>query len=122
VLYHGKWPASKELRKELENLLQDTLTEVHLAVGVGRGEMLRRNDCALIATVSGSKGLEFDAVVVIDPKGFWLAEPTALSETRKNALYVAVSRAKQGLSLILKDDAAVLDSETFKKLTDIVND
>jgi len=118
VLYHGKWPASRQLRDDLETLLSDTLIDVHLAIGGARNDVLRKTDCAMVATVSGTKGLEFDVVVVIDPRRMWVNEPGKITETRRNALYVAASRAKQGLSIIFDRKSQLLESAAIEPLVE----
>ncbi|QYF74550.1 UvrD-helicase domain-containing protein [Cryobacterium sp. PAMC25264] len=61
---------------------------------VGRGALGLLRDVALL-TPQDSKGLEFDAVVVVDPAGV-----VAASERGAGALYVAMTRATQRLYLV----------------------
>lgn len=53
----------------------------------------------MIATVSDIKGLEFDEVVLVNPQAIVAASPQGL-----NDLYVAMTRATQGLTLVVSDD------------------
>ena len=52
-----------------------------------------------LATMHRAKGLEFDCVVVVAPKGY-LGE-TDESATKRKLLYVALTRAKRGAELLL---------------------
>ena len=49
----------------------------------------------LVSDVSGAKGLEFDEVVLVEPEEIVSGSPQGL-----NDLYVAITRATQGLSLV----------------------
>jgi DNA helicase IV len=120
VLYHGRWNGAKALRDQLEELLQDTLIQVHLARGAGRNDALRRTDCAIIATVAGTKGLEFDAVVLIDPAEVWVDRPRRMTPMRRNALYVGASRAKQGLSVLLARNSHWQRKGSLRDLTTVI--
>jgi hypothetical protein len=122
VLYHGKWGGAKTLQSNLEDLLQESLIEVHLAKGAGRNDALRRTDCAMIATVAGTKGLEFDAVILIDPAATWGDRPRKMAGTKKNALYVATSRPKQGLSVILDRNTRWHRTGLLKDLVTVIKD
>jgi superfamily I DNA/RNA helicase len=104
ILSHGElWPGLPSMARELEARLADSLTEVRYA-GVRSAGLhhLTQVDCVVVASVVGTKGLEFDAVVVIDPRGIWNVPLHEMDELTKNGLYVAASRAKQGLSLIMQ--------------------
>jgi len=61
---------------------------------VGRGALGLLRDVALL-TPQDSKGLEFDAVIVVDPTAI-----VAASERGAGALYVAMTRATQRLYLV----------------------
>lgn len=52
-------------------------------------------DAVLVSDVNGAKGLEFDEVVLVEPEEIVSASPQGF-----NDLYVAVTRATQGLSLV----------------------
>jgi len=109
VLFHGRrWTGLRSLAQRVEGLLEDTLTEVHLAIGSGQAHYLTRTDCAIIASVAGTKGLEFDAAIVIDPRRVWRRSLDQISTVRRNGMYVAASRARQGLSIIVDDRSVLL--------------
>ncbi|WP_297008683.1 ATP-binding domain-containing protein [uncultured Corynebacterium sp.] len=59
---------------------------------IGHGEIV-------VSDVNGAKGLEFDEVVLVEPAEIVAASPQGL-----NDVYVAVTRATQGLSLVHDDD------------------
>jgi hypothetical protein len=109
VLCHG---ASRSdlltVSRQIQDHLADSLTQVRFALGKARSHELSQTDCAIVTSVISTKGLEFDAVVVIDPSRAWLRPLNQMSTIRRNALYVAASRAKQGLSLIVDDGALLL--------------
>jgi len=81
---------------------------VHVVSRRAGGANLRRTDCAIIAPVTATKGLEFDAVVFLDVGDDWRDQGAHVDEIKKNALYVAASRAKQGLSLVMRSLPAPL--------------
>lgn len=121
VLFHGgRWTGLKKLASEIRSRLGDTLTDVHLAVGKGQSHYLTKTDCAVIATVRGTKGLEFDATIVIDPRRVWRKPLGEIEEVQRNAMYVSASRAKQGLSLIIDDRSALMSGGIDAKLFDLV--
>jgi len=122
VLFHGKrWDGLRRLADRVETALQDTLTSVYLAVGSGRAHYLGRADCAVIATVRGTKGLEFDATVVIDPHGVWKRPLEEIETVRRNAMYVSASRGRQGLSLIVDDRSILMSGGIDASLFDRVD-
>ena len=51
-----------------------------------------------LATMHRAKGLEFDCVIVLAPKGY-LGEPLE-TDTQRKLLYVALTRAKRGAMLL----------------------
>jgi DNA helicase IV len=80
--------------------LADRLTaEFGDAVGLGAAGLIR--DVAVI-TPQEAKGLEFDSVVVVDP-----AAILAASERGAGALYVAMTRATQRLTLVAEGELPV---------------
>jgi len=52
----------------------------------------------MAAKVSDIKGLEFDEVVLVDPQAIAAASPQGL-----NDVYVAMTRATQGLTLVVTE-------------------
>lgn len=73
--------------------VQDTLA-AEFGDDVGRGEMGLTRQITLL-TPQDAKGLEFDAVIVVDPSAI-----LAASERGAGALYVAMTRATQRLYLV----------------------
>jgi hypothetical protein len=121
ILFHGR--SSSELRGLTETLTSDlaeSLTDVRYAVGKTHAHHLNQTDCVLIASVVGTKGMEFDAVVVIDPDGTWASSVETMEELVRNGLYVAVSRAKQGLSMILQSGSPLLSLKPLQGLYDFI--
>ena len=118
ILYHGEgWNGIDQFAEELEELLSDTLTDVHVTQTKGHA-LLAYTDCVIISSVAETKGLEFDVVLVIDPLNKW-NEIRNTSLIDLNALYVGSSRAKQGLSIIINSDSTVLDelrTDTYERL------
>jgi len=110
-----------KLARRIETALSDTLTDVYLAVGDGRTRHLGRTDCAVIATVVDTKGLEFDGVVVIDPRRLWRHPLMEISMLRRNRMYVAASRARQGLTLIIDDRSELVAAPIHEGLFDRVD-
>ncbi|MET4783094.1 UvrD-helicase domain-containing protein [Glaciihabitans sp. UYNi722] len=80
------------LEPQLPALAEALAGEFGTAVGVGAQGLSR--DVAII-TPQDAKGLEFDAVIVVDP-----AAIVAASERGAGALYVAMTRATQRLYLV----------------------
>lgn len=121
VLYHGKtWSGLRAMVRSVEARLADSFTEVRYAVGRGRVNELNQIDCVIVATVPGTKGLEFDAVIVIDPERIWRKSISEIGELRRNGLYVAASRAKQALSLVVHPECELLRSEHLSNLYELV--
>ena len=105
VIYDGKIAPQKLrlFRAKLESALGDLLIKVELATPGTGGESLRRTDQVTIASVRQTKGLEFDAVIIVEPAPRW-ARPAAETDIRlRNGLYVASSRARAGLSLCMSN-------------------
>lgn len=104
VLYDGILTPQRLrlLQSSLERQLSDQLVPVD-AVLPGKGsDVLKRTDRVLIASVKQTKGLEFDAVVYIEASSRW-SKPLADVEVRdRNGFYVAISRARAGLSLCMR--------------------
>lgn len=108
VLFDGQWAARagrRHIRRFLDELSDDLATDSALTVefisSTSQGGRLRRTNCVLLASVKATKGLEFDAVVLIDPREEWKRDLLHVSTRKKNGLYVGASRAKQGLSLVM---------------------
>jgi DNA helicase IV len=80
------------LESGIRELTDRLVTEFGDAVGLGAAGLTR--DIAVI-TPQDAKGLEFDSVVVVDP-----AAILAASERGAGALYVAMTRATQRLTLV----------------------
>ena len=105
VLYDGRLTPARLawLRKRVATSLQDELIPVDVAEPGGGGEALRRTDRVVIASVRQTKGLEFDAVIFIEPKARW-AKPVGEVDLRvRNGFYVATSRARAGLSVCMSN-------------------
>jgi hypothetical protein len=105
VIYDGKIEPKKlrTLRSRLEKSLGDMLINVELATPGSGGESLRRTDQVTIASVRQTKGLEFDAVIFIEPAPRWAKPSTETDVRTRNGLYVATSRARAGLSLCMSN-------------------
>lgn len=91
---------------KIANSLSDALEEhaIH-AEKVQDGRQIERGSVS-VATVPTVKGLEFDGVVVVVSKegcGL-LGKDTPQARITKNMLYVACSRAKRNLTIILQED------------------
>jgi DNA helicase IV len=84
------------LEPQLAALGEQLEAEFGTAVGIGAQGLTR--DVAII-TPQDAKGLEFDAVVVVDP-----AAIVAASERGAGALYVAMTRATQRLYLVAEGE------------------
>lgn len=116
VLYDGKMKPSRLnwLRKRVAEALQDELVAVEVASQNGGGEVLRRTDQIVIASVRQTKGLEFDAVIFIEPRPRWSKPLDQIDLRIRNGFYVAASRARAGLSICMSNlpdciDALVAD-------------
>lgn len=103
VLYDKKRPQRQleELRDALDEHLADTLPNVQLVEPKSRGAQLRDTDAIVIASVQQTKGLEFDAVIFVDPQAQWGGEMSDLPIRLRNGLYVGASRSRQYLSILL---------------------
>ncbi len=95
------------LEPGIRELTERLVAEFGDAVGLGAAGLIR--DIAVI-TPQEAKGLEFDSVVVVDP-----AAILAASERGAGALYVAMTRATQRLTLVAEGElpAGVLPVETL---------
>lgn len=89
------------LRSELDTRLADLLPNVQLVDPKSRGAQLRDTDAIVIASVQQTKGLEFDAVVFVDPEARWSGAAGELPLRQRNGLYVAASRARQFLAMMM---------------------
>ena len=104
LLYDGTPDPSrmKKFARRIGDLLSDTSTEVYLSTKSAAGARLRETDCVIIASVKETKGLEFDAVVFMSAN-YTLVKPVAeIPLKRRNGLYVATSRARHSLSLVMR--------------------
>ncbi len=103
VLYDKKLPPKQleELRDALDERLADLLPNVQLVNPRSRGAQLRDTDAIVIASVQQTKGLEFDAVIFVDPQAQWSDEMSELPLRLRNGLYVGASRSRQYLSVLL---------------------
>ena len=61
-------------------------------------------------------------MIVIDPKRRWAADPAEQSVVRRNGFYVAVSRARHGLSVIAEPACRWADGPTLAPLIECVGD
>jgi len=77
----------------LESGLSDHLVSVDVASAESSDRQFRRNSGVVLAPVALTKGLEFDAVVMIVPA-------TAQDSGHDNRMYVGASRARDGLSVV----------------------
>jgi hypothetical protein len=105
VLYDGRIKPKrlKWLREQVAEALQNDLVEVEVAKSANGGDVLRRTDRVIIASVRQAKGLEFDAVVLIESKARWSKPVDEIDLRTRNAFYVAASRARAGLSLCMSN-------------------
>jgi hypothetical protein len=112
VIYDGKWPKGAVARfaGRLQELLAGDDVEVFVVGRRTRGAHLRRTDCVLVASAAATKGLEFDVVLFVDPYREWGGKSIGMSPRQRNGLYVASSRAKQGLSFLLPAMPPALES------------
>ncbi|MDY7107960.1 MAG: AAA family ATPase [Planctomycetota bacterium] len=110
------------LASDLENYLEETLTPVYNVEDEQGSFHLQRTDCALIASVAATKGLEFDAVVLVDFASLWSQQEEDISDIDRNALYVSASRARRGLSLILPRSGRIPEWPLVRDLLDVVDD
>ncbi len=112
VLYDGRLDPKRlqSLQSGLENALSDDLIPVELALPHGGGEALRRTDRVIIASVRQTKGLEFDAVIFVEPRAMWSKPLEDIDIRARNGLYVATSRARAGLSMCMNNLPACIES------------
>ncbi len=100
----------EQLQERLANALQDQILTVHAVNPAARGSQLRESDCVLIASVKQTKGLEFDAVIIVDLRDDWAESSEAVDPRVRNGLYVAASRARNGLTMCMRVVPEWMDS------------
>ncbi len=124
VLYDGRWTTESvnRFRERLEDDLasDSALSIIHIGRG-SRGGHLRKTNCVFIASVASTKGLEFDAVVFIDPVREWADTEGRPTLRQKHGLYVATSRGKQGLSLVLRGTPGVVQAMADREFCKVVD-
>jgi hypothetical protein len=122
VLYDGKVSPKRlrQLRDDVAAALQDQITSVHLIEPRSRGGQLRETDCVIIASVRQTKGLEFDAVVLIEIRPDWARSERDVDVRIRNGLYVAASRARNGLSFCMRQLPRCFNRLAKKKLLEPV--
>lgn len=105
VLYDGRIQPRRLrwLRHELELSLSDQLIPVEVAITAAGGEPLRRTDRVVIASVRQTKGLEFDAVVIVEPRPRWSKPLEEIDVRVRNGFYVAAGRARAGFSMCMRN-------------------
>jgi len=97
-LISGRYPTR-------ERFLTELTLDPPSAVGDRAGDPLLDEDYLVLSTVHSAKGQEWDAVFVLNvtdgnfPSEFATGKPAAIDEERR-LLYVAMTRARQSLSLI----------------------
>jgi len=111
VLYDGKMEPKKLrlLQKRLEVALSDQLISIEAALPGSGGEAIRRTDRVVIASVKQTKGLEFDAVVFVEPRPRWSKPAEEIDLRWRNGFYVATSRARAGLSICMSNLPLCID-------------
>ena len=112
VLYDGRLKPSRLawLHKKVAAALSDDGTPVEVAMPGSGGEPLRRTDRVVIASVRQTKGLEFDAVVFIEPRPRWSKPEEEIDVRVRNGFYVAASRARAGLSVCMSNLPACMEN------------
>lgn len=122
VLYDGRIKPKRLtwLQKSVAAALSNDGTPVQVAMPGAGGEPLRRTNRVVIASVRQTKGLEFDAVVFIEPSPRW-SKPTSEVDVRvRNGFYVAASRARAGLSVCMSNLPQCLDAIAADDLCETV--
>lgn len=111
VLVDGKMKPKqmRELQQRLEVALSDLLVTVEAVLPGTGGEPLRRTDRVVIASVTQTKGLEFDAVIFVEPRPRWAGPVDEIDLRVRNGFYVATSRARAGLSICMSNLPACID-------------
>ncbi len=99
----------------------DLLPSVQLVDPKSRGAQLRDPDGIVVASVLQTKGLEFDAVVYVDPQARWSGEAAKLSLRLRNGFYVATSRARQYLGFAMRTAPDCFDSLAKAGLCEIAD-
>ncbi len=88
-----------------ERFLTELTLDPPAAAGDRAGEPLQDEDYLILSTVHSAKGQEWDAVFLLNvsdgsfPSEFAAGDPAAIDEERR-LLYVAMTRAKQSLTLL----------------------
>lgn len=123
VLYDGRIETKRLrwLQRQLEASLSDQLVPVEVALPRAGGEPLRRTDRVMIASVRQAKGLEFDAVVFVEPRPRWSKVLGEIDVRVRNGLYVAAGRPRAGLSMCMSNLPSCIDALARTGLCDIVN-
>lgn len=123
ILYDGRLQPKRLhwLQHQLATALSDELIPVEVAMPASGGEPLRRTDRVVIASVRQTKGLEFDAVVFVEPRPRWSKALEDIDLRIRNGFYVATSRARAGLSMCMSNLPACMDSLVQDGLCQIVN-
>jgi hypothetical protein len=105
VLYDGRLTPKRLtfLKKRVAAALRDELVNVEVVEPGAGGEILRRTDQVVIASVRQTKGLEFDAVIFIESKPRWSKPADQIDLRFRNGFYVATSRARAGLSICMSN-------------------
>jgi hypothetical protein len=122
VLYDGRIQPKRLrwLQNQLEIALSDQLIPVEVAMPGDGGDALRRTDRVVIASVRQTKGLEFDAVVFVEPRPKWSKPLHEIDARIRNGLYVATSRARAGLSICMSNLPSCVDSLVANGLCELV--
>jgi hypothetical protein len=122
VLYDGKMQPKRLdwLKRKLEIALSDQLIAVEVATPESGGETLRRTDRVLIASVRQTKGLEFDAVIFIEPRPRWAKAMNDIDLRVRNGFYVATSRARAGLSMCMSNLPSCIESLVERGLCELI--
>ncbi len=122
VLYDGRIQPKRLrwLQDELEVALSDQLIPVEVAMPREGGDVLRRTDRVVIASVKQAKGLEFDAVVFVEPRPHWSKPLDEVDLRIRNGLYVAASRTRAGLSICMRNLPVCIESLAAKGLCEII--
>jgi hypothetical protein len=115
VLFDRRLGAARldRLRARLTVALAGDHVDVHVVPWNDGETGVQRTNCVLLISVEQTKGLEFDAVVLFGDGRAWTQAVLAGDEIAKNRIYVAASRAKQGLALV-----SVGDPEFLRPLLD----
>ncbi|RKY08275.1 MAG: hypothetical protein DRP56_04380 [Planctomycetota bacterium] len=108
ILWVGENSSEKRnisMAEKLEQLLDDLLIPVS-ALGGNPGVTMRTNQ-VILSSVQQIKGLEFDIVIFIDLENKLVGKVSEMSLINRNSIYVAISRAKYGLSALLPPNSDI---------------